>query len=208
MKSLRWIPVWSILLFIAVVAILGFVTPEYDHISHTISRLSITRYGWLATANLVQLGIGSFILGLQLMHVVYTRRNHFGLPLFFILATLMLFGIALAPTDHIDYPREILTMSRSGWMHVLAIGVFITLCPATVFTMVNGFASDPNWKALTKLTMAMMLISVILSLLWLICFLMGFSWFLPYRGILQKAIVLWTLGWTLLVAVKAAREQK
>lgn len=206
MKVIRWIPVVSIFIFIITVTVLGFITPGYNHLPHTISRLSLGTYKTIANANLIQLGIGSLILGLELVHVVHAKKRYGQILPFFLLAAASLFGAALARTDYIDHPQQLVTMSYTGFLHFAAVGSFIALCPVTVFTLVHGFANDPNWKTLTTITVVMALVSVVLSLSWLYFFLHDASWFIPYRGLYQKGIVLWTLGWTLLIAVKAARE--
>jgi hypothetical protein len=205
LRIIRFIPIISILLFIVVVTILGFVTPGYDPLAHTISRLALTKYGYIAELNLIQLGIGSLILGIELASMVQTKKRYVEILPFFLVATGSLFGAALARTDFIDHPRQLISMSMMAKMHFVAVAGFIALCPITVFTLIHAFSADPTWRTLTKITVVMASVSFILSLLFFLLFVLG--WFLPYRGLFQKGIVLWTLGWTMLIAIKAAREK-
>jgi len=206
-KIFRWYPVVSIFLFIGTVYILGCITPGYSHTAHTISRLSILKYGRIATINLVQLGVGALMLGIQLAQVIHAKKRYRQILPFFLLAAACLFGVALAPTNYIDRPQELIHLTMSGILHFVAVATFIVLCPVTVFTLVHAFANDPNWKTLTTITIVMALVSVVLSLCWLLFFILDVGWFIPNRGLFQKGIALWTLGWMLLIAVKTARER-
>lgn len=206
LRVVRWIPIVSIVLFILTIMFLGSITPGYDHTFMTISRLSIMKYGKIAEANLIQLGIGLLMLGIELAFRIKIKQRRLEILPFFLLATMCLFGAALAPTDGLGSPSQIFHMSKTGWIHVGAVIVFIALCPITVFTLVHAFASDPNWKTVTTITISMFSVAFLLSVLWFILFFLNTSWFMPYRGLFQKAIALWTLLWTLLVAVKVARE--
>lgn len=207
LRVIRWIPIISILLFIFTVMLLGYITPGYDHFLMTISRLSIMKYGTIAEFNLIQLGLGALILGIELAARIRVKQRRLEILPFFLLATACLFGAALAPTDGLGSPKELVAMSKNGWIHVGAVVLFVTFCPMTVFTLVHAFASDPNWKTLTTLTVAMFSVSFILSMLWFGLFLLEVAWFMPYRGMFQKGIALWTLLWMLLISVKTVREK-
>ena len=62
----RFFPVISPIIFTLVVIVLGFVTPGYNHINYTISRLAIEKYGWIQSLNFLQLALSLLALGNRL----------------------------------------------------------------------------------------------------------------------------------------------
>jgi hypothetical protein len=210
MKLLRvisWIPIVSILLFIITVIVLGFITPGYDQFAHTISRLSIGKYGDIANANLKQLAFGGLILGIQLALSLRVPEVRLTVLPFFLLASLSIIGAAVYPTDIRmgDIPIALNSLSTNGLMHTASVTIFILLCPFTVFLMVKAMLTDPSWIDVARWTVAMSLVSVTLSYTWVIFYV--YAIFFNYRGIFQKGIVLWTLLWMLLIALKTVRRR-
>jgi hypothetical protein len=211
MKVLRvvsWVPIVSILLFIAAVTVLGFITPGYSHVSHTISRLSLGAYGNIANANLIQLAVGGLILGIQLALSIREPHVRFTVLPFFLLASMSLVGAARFPTDVIagDLPLTITNLSTNGLMHTASVTIFVLLCPITIFLMVKAMISDPSWRDVARWTVAMSLVSITLSYIWVVFYV--YHMFYDYRGMFQKIIVLWTLLWMLLVAFKTVRKNE
>ena len=206
LRVIRWIPIISILLFVATVMILGFMTPGYDHFAHTISRLSVGKYGNLANANLIQLAIAGLILGIELAFSLRVPHVRFTVLPFFLLASASLIGAAYFPTDIRmgDVPVALINLSTNGLMHTLSVVSFIALCPFTIFLMVKAMIADPSWKDVARWTVAMGLGSMILTGIWIVFYF--YRLYFTYRGIFQKGIALWTLLWMLLVALKVARK--
>lgn len=207
LRVVRWIPVVSILLFILIVIILGCITPGYDHLSMTISRLSVGIYGNIANANLIQLAVGGLILGIQLAFSLREPHVRFTVLPFFLLASISLIGAAYFPTDVAmgDVPVALTNLSTNGLMHVASIASFILLCPFTIFLMVKAMMTDQSWKDVARWTIAMGLVSITLSGVWVVFY--HYRLFFVYRGMFQKGIVLWTLLWMLLIALKVARAR-
>lgn len=207
LRVVRWIPVVSILLFILIVIILGCITPGYDHLSMTISRLSVGIYGNIANANLIQLAVGGLILGIQLALSLRVPQVRFTVLPFFLLASTSLIVAAYFPTDIRmgDVPVALTNLSTNGLMHTVSVASFILLCPFTIFLMVKAMISDPSWKDVGRWTVAMGLGSMILTGVWIVFYF--YRIYFNYRGIFQKGIALWTLLWMILVAVKVAREK-
>ena len=201
----RWIPIISILLFIATVIVLGFMTPGYDHLAHTISRLSVGKYGDIANVNLIQLAVGGLILGIELAFSLRERHVRFTVLPFFLLASASLIGAAMFPTDITmgDVPLTFSQISTNGLIHTVSIASFILLCPFTIFLMVKAMIADPSWKDVARWTVAMSLVSMTLTGIWLVFYINRM--YFDYRGIFQKGIALWTLLWMLLIALKTAR---
>jgi len=205
LRVIKWFPIISILLFIATVIILGFMTPGYDHLAHTISRLSVGKYGNLANANLIQLAVGGLILGIELVFSLRVPHVRFTVLPFFLLASASLIGAAYFPTDIRmgDVPVALSNISTNGLMHTASVASFILLCPITIFLMVKAMIADPSWKDVARWTVAMGLGSMILSGVWIIFYF--YRMYFNYRGMFQKGIALWTLLWMLLVALKTVR---
>lgn len=206
-RVISWVPIVSILLFIVTVIILGFITPGYNHLPHTISRLSVGTYGNIANANLIQLAVGGIILGIQLAFSLRVPEVRFTVLPFFLLASISLIGAAYFPTDVAmgDIPLALSNLSTNGLMHTASITVFILLCPFTIFLMVKAMLTDPSWVDVARWTVAMSLVSITLSFVWVVFYV--YRIFLDYRGIFQKGIALWTLLWMLLIALKTVRKE-
>ncbi len=207
LRVVRWIPIVSILLFIATVIILGFITPGYNHLPHTISRLSVGRYGAIANANLIQLAIGGLILGIELAFSLRVPHVRFTVLPFFLLASFSLIGATYFPTDVAmgDVPIALTDLSTNGLMHTASVASFILLCPITIFLMVKAMIADPSWKDVARWTVAMGLGSMILTGIWIVFYF--YRIYFNYRGMFQKGIALWTLLWMLLIALKTVREK-
>ena len=207
LRIIRWIPIVSILLFIATVIVLGFITPGYDHFAHTISRLSLGKYGIIANVNLIQLAIGGLILGIELAFSLHVPQVRLTVLPFFLLASMSLIGAAYFPTDPVmgDVPVALTNLSTTGLMHTASVASFILLCPLTIFLMVKAMISDPSWKDVARWTVAMSLVSITLSGVWIVFYV--YRIYFSYRGMFQKGIALWTLLWMLLIALKIAREK-
>jgi len=206
LRVIRWVPIVSILLFIITVIVLGFITPGYDHFAHTISRLSVGKYGNIANANLIQLAVGGLILGIELAFSLRVPQVRFTVLPFFLLASASLIGAAYFPTDVAmgDIPIALTNLSTNGIMHTMSIISFILLCPFTIFLMVKAMSTDPSWKNVARWTVAMGMGSIILSGVWIVFYF--YRIYFNYRGMFQKGIALWTLLWMLLIAVKIARK--
>jgi len=205
LRVVRWIPIVSILLFILTVIILGCITPGYDHLAHTISRLSVGKYGALANANLIQLAVAGLILGIELAFSIHVSHVRLTVLPFFLLTSFSLIGAAMFPTDIRmgDIPLALSNISTNGLMHTLSVVSFIFLCPFTIFLMVKAMIADPSWKDVARWTVAMSLVSMTLTGIWLVFYINRM--YFDYRGIFQKGIALWTLLWMLLIALKTAR---
>lgn len=205
LRVIRWIPIVSILLFIITVIILGFITPGYDHLAHTISRLSLGKYGTIANLNLIQLAIGGLILGIELALTLREPHVRFTVLPLFLLASASLVGAASFPMDVImgDIPIALTNLSTNGIMHTMSVVSFILLCPFTIFLMVKAMSTDPSWKDVGRWTVAMSLVSITLSGVWIVFYV--YRIYFSYRGMFQKGIALWTLLWMLLIALKVAR---
>ena len=124
---------------------------------------------------------------------------------FFLLASASLIGAAMFPTDIRmgDVPLTFSQISTNGLIHTVSIASFILLCPFTIFLMVKAMIADPSWKDVARWTVAMSLVSMTLTGIWLVFYINRM--YFDYRGIFQKGIALWTLLWMLLIALKTAR---
>lgn len=207
LRVIQWIPIVSILLFIAAVVVLGVITPGYDQFANTISRLSIGKYGAIANANLIQLAFGGLILGIELAFSLREPHVRFTVLPFFLLTSICLIGAAYYPTDVTmgDVPVALTSLSTNGLMHTLSVASFILLCPFTIFLMVKAMSMDPSWRDVARWTVAMSMVSVTLSGVWVVFYF--YRIYFNYRGMFQKGIALWTLLWMLLIALKTVREK-
>ena len=57
-------------IFVTCFIVLGWMTPDYNQLKHTISRLSLGVYGPLESLNIFQLSLGVFVMMYLIRHQV------------------------------------------------------------------------------------------------------------------------------------------
>ena len=193
----RFVTTYALLspyLFIVFYLIIGFATPGYSHLKHTISRLSIGMYGFWESLNILQFSFGIMIL-------IYLTREHIknsktvrqiSYMLGAIALTLTL--IAIFPTDPIDaFPQSLLSISLSAITHFTILGLFVLCTPVIVVKLYDALHKDSHYRDLAPITGVCGYVTFILSITWFIFFYFGIL--NPYRGLFQKIIVSVVIFW-------------
>ncbi len=191
-------PLISPILFSVVVIILGFITPGYSHLNHTISRLAIERYGWIQSINFIQLAIGIYLTG---MHFTKHVRDAVTVPIIrytFIGSALFLLVAAFVPTDPIEnVPLDFTLLSPTGLVHISLVVVFLILSPLGIVQLARVLRKQPVFARLGTYTIIAGFIALMGSIIWFALYFLGI--YLQYRGIFQKAIAAPVIVWIVLL---------
>jgi hypothetical protein len=186
----------SPILFVITVIVLGLITPNYNHFSHTISRLAIEKYGWIAQLNLFQFGISLVINGLIFTQIFTARKSQKIWLVAFFSGAILTFLIVIFPTDPINDVRTIMkVLSWHGFIHFIALILFFTLSPFGINLLRYSQRSEKSLSQLADFTGNIGYTVCGLCLLWIIFFIMGIL--TPYKGLFQKVIAGICIYWLL-----------
>lgn len=184
--------------FIIFYLIIGFITPGYSHLQHTISRLSLGTYGYLESLNIIQFSVGIILMIYFLRHHIKNSTTIKEISLMLGIIAILLTLLAIFPTDPIDsFPKNILTLSWNGIVHFTLITSFIIFAPIIIRRLYYTFLQDPNYSDVAILTLVCGESTFILSLVWFLFFYLGFL--NDYRGLFQKIIALIILYWIIVI---------
>lgn len=178
----------------AIVAILGFVAPGYNHLNHTISRLAIEKYGWIQTLNFFQLAAGFIFISNNIAQSMHKEESRRIIRIFFAFSASVLILAAIAPTDPIDnIPFRFTLLTPTGSVHVATVLIFLLLSPVCIAKIVQALQNEPKYRKYATPTAIIGTLTFTASVIWLAFFVLAI--FLEYRGIFQKAIILVVLLW-------------
>lgn len=172
--------------------LLPFVS-EYSLIGDNISELVLGRFGFVQTAAFVIAGVGT--LGL-----VYALRK-LTAGSWGSLTGSLLVGIygagavlsAIFPTDRVDSPADIASLSTTGTIHSTVALISFVCIIVGMFVLTRTFAGDARWRAIT---------------IWSgLCAAGALPMFLtqsqgPRVGLMQRLLVLFVSAWLILVAFR------
>lgn len=195
---LNYFPIISPILFIVVVTVLGFITPGYSHINHTVSRLAIEKYGWIQSINMLQLALGIELSGRRLTQAIRDGGSVRVIRYIFSICAVFLLIAAFFPTDPIEnVPLDVTILTPTGLVHIGVVIVFLILSPFGIVKLTNILKRQKRYRALAAITMIAGISALVGSALWFVFYFMGL--FLEYRGIFQKAIALPVFAWLILI---------
>jgi len=189
----------SPIVFALVAVILGFVTPGYDHLNHTISRLAIEKYGWIQSLNFLQLALGIHITGIRLTEILRRQEQEDAIiRIVFRMCSIFLIIAAFIPTDPIEnVPLDYTLLTPTGLVHISAVIVFLLLSPLGIVRLAQVFRKEKVLAGYATLTTVAGFAALLGSIIWFAFYFMGI--FLEYRGIFQKIIALPVLIWIILI---------
>ena len=181
-------------LFVIFYLIIGFITPGYSHMEHTISRLSLGKYGYLETLNIIQFSFGILIMIYRVRHYIKNSLSVKEISSILSLSAVVLALLAIFPTDPIDsFPKSIVILSGNSIVHFILVISFVLYAPVAIVRLYRTFCQDKNYSNLSIFTVACGGTAFILSLIWFIFFYVGFL--NEYRGLFQKVIGLIAIFW-------------
>jgi hypothetical protein len=169
------------------------IASEYRLIGDNISELVLGRYGFVQTIAFLIAGIGTLGLAFAIRKLTTNTRGSF--------IGSLLIGIygagaileAIFPTDRIDNPADVLSLSATGMLHVtVALASFLCIIVG-MFSLAWTFSRQARWRSL--LPMAAILPGAALALL----IVSGES---PWVGIMQRLFITTIAAWLILAALK------
>ncbi len=192
-------------IFVVLYLIIGFATPGYSHSKHTISRLSLGKYGFWESLNILQFSFGIMtMIYLTREHIKNSKTvRHISYMLTAIALTLVL--IAIFPTDPIDaFPKQILSLSWTALVHFGVIGTFVISMPPLIFRLYSAFNRDPQYKDMASITFLCGTMTFVSCIIWFVFFYFGIL--NEYRGAFQKLIALIVIYWTIQIMNRIAKK--
>lgn len=198
----NYFPIVSIIIFALTVVVLGILTPGYNHLSHTISRLAIMKYGWIQALNLIQFSLGLYAGGIALSHTMKTNEGKLTLRNIFFFCAILVILTAITKTDPIENIRVQLNMlSPMGIAHLGIVLMFLLISPFGIIRLSKILALEPGYRDFSTVTRVVGFAALTASIVWFVFYFLGV--FLEYRGMFQKIIVLWTIVWMVLLHIRA-----
>ena len=167
---------------------------EFRLVGDDISELVLGRNGGVMTLAFLVSGLGTIGLAFALHRATRALRGSAWASMFVALNGLGLFVAGLAPTDRIDSPSDVLTLSPTGWVHVAAAFVGLVSAVAAMLVAARVFSRSNDWRWLVP--WSVLLGGASLALL----FAQNQG---PLVGLMQRALVTLVSAWMVVVAVNA-----
>lgn len=195
---------FSPIIFSLTVLFVGCITPNYNHINHTISRLAIEKYGWIQELNFIQFAIGLVVTGFLMRRVMtdnQSKRLWLASTLF---CAASLVVVSLFPTDPIENVRfSTNLLSPSGIVHFSTLALVLFLAPFGIRRLSRSLMKEKEFSFLAHLTSTIGYTVSILCFIWMAFYIEGV--FLQYRGIFQKIIAIICMYWLVRVVLVIRR---
>lgn len=205
-KIIRWFVVVSPYLFICITFIVGIITPGYNHLAHTVSRLSISENGWMQNLNILQFALSMVLALIMIDHRVEHAHTKKVLGVIYMVSAALLVLLAIFPTDPIDIaPATLSSLSWAALVHFGLVFVFVLTTPIGIHALARAFKHDGIFRSYAKVTMISGYVAFILSLIWFVFF--ALSILNTYRGLFQRIIILIVLWWFTRITHKVASLQ-
>ncbi|NOT45875.1 MAG: DUF998 domain-containing protein [Acidobacteria bacterium] len=121
---------------------------EYGLLGDTISELVLGRYGWVQTMAFLCAGLGTIALALAVRALTTgTRGSLLGAALVGVYGAGALVSAAF-PTDPIDSPEALSSLTTTGTIHVAASLVSFPSAVIFMFVFARTFGRDARWRPL------------------------------------------------------------
>jgi hypothetical protein len=174
-------------------ALLLPIWSQYSLIHDNISELALGRHGFIQTAAFVIAGVGTLALALAIRQLT---KGSWGSRVASLLVAVYGAGAILSavfPTDRIDSPTDMSSLSASGAIHIaVAIASFLSIIVG-MFILTRTFSKEPGWGLFWRLSVFFPAGSLALIIV---------QQEGPLIGILQRALVIVISAWLILVALR------
>jgi hypothetical protein len=163
----------------------SLTTAGYSFVSDSISRLALTRIGWLQTIGFLALGLlmEVFVVGL-LVSVSRARGLRLGIGLLLVCG----FGILMIGGFRMDPSGASRTIE--GTIHSAAAYTLALLFPIALLVLTPSLRSDPNWRGISVYTLVAGLLALALTLGLILLPSMA-GWFGLYERIMVGNLTVW-----------------
>jgi len=168
-------------------------TPSREPSYNAPSELALGRYGFVQTAAFVIAGVGTLALELVIRQLT---KGSWGSRVGSLLVAVYGAGAILSavfPTDRIDSPTDMSSLSASGAIHLaVAFASFLSVIVG-MFILTRTFAKERGWGLFGRLSVFFPAGSLALIIV---------QQEGPLIGILQRALVMVISAWLILVALR------
>ena len=174
-------------------ALLLPLVSEFSLVGDTMSELVLGRFGWVQTIAFVVAGIGTLALAYALRQLTTgTWGSRIGSLL------VGVYGVgavltAIFPTDRVDSPADMASLSTTGLIHIAISLVSFVGMIAAMFIFTRTFALEPRWRVLSP--WIVLFPASALSLL----FVQSEG---PWVGLMQRLMVGVIAAWIIIVAIR------
>lgn len=199
LNDLKWDYIFICpIIFIFIVIILSIITPGYNHLSLTISRLAIMKYGLFQNINFLILASGFALSAFTLPGKFANKESKIIWFRILIVITLMLIIETFFPTDAFE-TKKLYThyFSFNAIIHLGTLMAFFLIAPFGVSSLVKSMKKDSVLKKHANITAIAGYTASVLCYLWV--YLLASGNMLNYLGILQKIIILICFAWYLTI---------
>jgi hypothetical protein len=180
-------------LVLVATALLLPIWSQYSLVRDNISELALGRYGFVQTAAFVVAGAGTLALAFAIRQLT---KGAWGSRVGSLLIAVHGAGAILSavfPTDRIDGPADLSSLSATGAIHIaVAIASFVGVI-AGMFVLTRTFAHQRRWGSFWRLSVYFPASSLALIIV---------QQEGPLIGLLQRALVIVISAWLVLVALR------
>jgi hypothetical protein len=180
-------------LVLVATALLLPIWSQYSLVRDNISELALGRYGFVQTAAFVVAGAGTLALAFAIRQLT---KGAWGSRVGSLLIAVYGAGAILSavfPTDRIDGPVDLSSLSGTGAIHIaVAIASFVGVI-AGMFVLTRTFAHQRRWGSFWRLSVYFPASSLALIIV---------QQEGPLIGLLQRALVIVISAWLVLVALR------
>jgi hypothetical protein len=174
-------------------ALLLPIVSEYSLIGDNISELAIGRFGAVQTLAFVIAGVGT--LGLAYL-IRQLTQGTWGSRVGSLLVGVYGIGsllVAIFPTERVDRPEDVASLSTVGLIHVVVAFVSFVSMTVAIFVLTRTFLLEPRWCSLSR----WMALFPAAALSLLIVQSQG-----PWVGLMQRLLVGVISAWIIVVALR------
>jgi hypothetical protein len=181
-------------LVFAASALLLPIWSEYRLVGDNISELALGRYGSVQSAAFLGVGFGTLGLAFTIRQLTVGSRGSLVGSLLVAVYGAGAILCAVFPTDRIDSPVDLSSLSASGGIHILVTGVSFVCAIVGMFVLTRTLTRDDRWRSFPR---------------WSVCFpAAGLVLFFlqtqgPLVGLMQRLLVAMPTAWLILVALEA-----
>jgi hypothetical protein len=179
-------------LALAASALLLPIWSEYGLIGDNISELALGRFGYLQTAAFLAVGLGTLGLAYLIRRLTAASRGSLIGSVLIAVYGAGAIGSAVFPTDRIDSPADLSSLSATGAIHIgIALASFVCAI-AGMFVLTRTFARDDRWRSFPRWALGFPAAALVLL------FLQAEG---PLVGLMQRLLIAMFSTWLILVAL-------
>jgi hypothetical protein len=166
---------------------------EYSLVGDHVSELVLGQFGFVQTIAFLTGGLGTLGLAYAIRKFTTGAWGSITGSLLVAIYGVGAILVAIFPTDRIDSPADMLSLSTTGMIHIIVVLISFPCIIIGMFVLTRTFMQKPQWRSLAR---------------WLVFFPAGsLALFIvqsegPLVGILQRSFVTLISAWIILVAFK------